>query len=136
MDSMNTEGAGRAAAAVGRRLERLRRERGWTKAHVGRLTRIKPGQLTGYFAGTILPQQEQLERLAKAFDVTVGHLVGDGQGPAVRPDLSPLESRVLEILQEGFRAQDTRLDHFFQKVLAALRRTVQKKSVDEAPKVE
>lgn len=82
-----------ALAPFLRRLERLRRERGWTQNELARRAGLRPGTLSRVLTGARPLQPEHVARLAEALGVTHDDLsVGLGKDLAAAVPLEALKA--------------------------------------------
>lgn len=80
----------------GERLYQLRTARGWSMLDVGRISNTSKGYIHAMEHGKHSPTLDCLERLAKAFSLSVGELVND---PV--PHCSEQECLLISALRDG-----------------------------------
>jgi transcriptional regulator with XRE-family HTH domain len=79
------------ASTLGSRIKRLRQERGWSQAQLGKKLEVHQKQISGYERGVHFPQTELLIRLAEVFDVSLDFLAFDDRDAGDRARLADRE---------------------------------------------
>ena len=74
-----TEGTGQLAQMLGRRIRVLRVERGWTQEVLAAVAGVHRNYIGQVERGAVNVSVAQLARIARALEVGVGELVGDGR---------------------------------------------------------
>jgi transcriptional regulator with XRE-family HTH domain len=78
-------------SAFGAKILQLRKERGWSQPHLGKLIGTSGAIVGRYERGEITPSIEVARKLADAFGVTVDFLVSDRELPEILKDKEMLE---------------------------------------------
>jgi transcriptional regulator with XRE-family HTH domain len=78
----------------GRRLYKLLIQKGWTQSELARQAGLSRDSVSTYVRGSSLPEPLNLERLAKALDVTTTDLLPNHAEAAIDEDVPSLELRV------------------------------------------
>ena len=79
---MTRAGSEGLADRIGRRLKRLRQDRNWSQAQLGRQIGVHQKQISGYERGVHVPSTDVLVRLAQVFGVSLDYLVFDDRDDA------------------------------------------------------
>ena len=75
----------------GGRIRRLRQERGWSQAQLGKKLGVHQKQISGYERGVHFPQTDLLIRIAEVFDVSLDFLAFDNRDDTQRVRLADRE---------------------------------------------
>jgi transcriptional regulator with XRE-family HTH domain len=76
---------------LGSRIKRLRQERSWSQAQLGKRLGVHQKQISGYERGIHFPQTDLLIRVAELFDVSLDFLAFDGREDTDRVRLADRE---------------------------------------------
>jgi transcriptional regulator with XRE-family HTH domain len=76
----------RVVLRLGRRLRRLRRERGWTVEKAAARYGVEPAHVRRVESGSTNPSLATLVSIARALAVDLADLLGDRRGPRRRPE--------------------------------------------------
>ncbi len=88
-----------AIAIFGKRVQELRKERGWSQPELGKKIGTSATIIGRYERGDMTPSIEVARKLADVFNVTVDHLISERDIPAILGDQEMLDRwRNLEAL--------------------------------------
>lgn len=76
---------------IGKRIKRLRAERGWTQGQLGLKVKAHKKQISNYERDVTIPSTEVLIRMAKAFNVSLDYLAFDDRDNTAPTDIADRE---------------------------------------------
>ncbi len=76
----------KASSIFGKRVQELRKQRGWSQPELGRKVGTSATIIGRYERGDMTPSIEVARKLADVFNVTVDHLISDRDIPAILGD--------------------------------------------------
>jgi transcriptional regulator with XRE-family HTH domain len=117
--------ASRTDESIGHRLARLRKERGFTQAELGKKMGLSQTLISDYEVERLRPNPDVLVRFSDAFGVSTDEILGVARKPHDRPEpaLSTVSRRLLRRLQQFDKLPKRDQDALLRTIDAFLDRT-------------
>lgn len=93
---------------LGEKIRKLRKERGWTQAELGRRARVGGNNVSSYELGTLKPSPKTLERFAQALGVSTQELLSE---EPEQPLLAIEDPELLPLFREISRLPEADRNH-------------------------
>jgi transcriptional regulator with XRE-family HTH domain len=83
---------------IGKRIKRIRQERGWSQAQLATKLNVHQKQISGYERNLHIPSTEVLIKIAKTFNLSLDFLVFEDRNESVGVNIGDIE--LLQKLEE------------------------------------
>ncbi len=107
------------ARDVQHRISELLDERGWSPTHLAKVVGVPTSTITDIFKRDSYPTLPLIEKIADAFDITVGEFFSFDIPPSPEMPLTPMETRIMAYVKKLNAHNQERVIDFMDGIIGS-----------------